>query len=134
MVEAVARPARPRSTSNPTELTDPRYYNIRWLELLDELKPRIESLRLAVLGQCGAEAVITGGAGQLASDLESCSGAGGRVQRSPRAELDVTDDAAMGAAFDGRRPDLVFNCAAFHNVEECETEEDAGSRRERPAP
>ena len=26
-------------------LTDPRYYNIRWLELLDEVKPRLESFR-----------------------------------------------------------------------------------------
>ena len=25
-----------------TELTDPRHYNIRWLELLSELKPGLE--------------------------------------------------------------------------------------------
>ena len=24
-------------------LTDPRHYNIRWLELLNEIKPRIDS-------------------------------------------------------------------------------------------
>ena len=28
---------------NPANLTDPRCYNIRWLELLNELKPRLES-------------------------------------------------------------------------------------------
>ena len=29
--------------ANPAALTDPRCYNIRWLELLNELKPRLES-------------------------------------------------------------------------------------------
>ncbi len=28
--------------SNPAELTDPRHYNIRWLELLNEVRPRME--------------------------------------------------------------------------------------------
>jgi nucleoside-diphosphate-sugar epimerase len=28
--------------SDPTSLTDPRYYNIRWIELLNEVKPRLE--------------------------------------------------------------------------------------------
>ena len=27
-----------------TMLTDPRHYNIRWLELLNEVKPRLENL------------------------------------------------------------------------------------------
>jgi hypothetical protein len=26
-----------------TMLSDPRYYNIRWIELLNELKPRLET-------------------------------------------------------------------------------------------
>jgi hypothetical protein len=28
--------------ANPAELTDPRCYNIRWLELMNELKPSLE--------------------------------------------------------------------------------------------
>ena len=28
-----------------TELTDPRHYNIRWLELMNELKPQLRALR-----------------------------------------------------------------------------------------
>jgi hypothetical protein len=28
--------------SSPAELTDPRCYNIRWLELMNELKPSLE--------------------------------------------------------------------------------------------
>jgi dTDP-4-dehydrorhamnose reductase len=65
--------------------------------------------------------VITGGGGQLASDLaEICDGADARS----RAELDVTDDAAVERAFEEARPEVVFNCAAFHNVDVCEREED----------
>ena len=42
-----------------------------------------------------------------------------------REELDVTDDAGVSSAPSRRlEPDVVFNCAAFHNVEVCEHEED----------
>ena len=41
-----------------------------------------------------------------------------------RADLDITDDAAVRAVFDEVRPTIVYNCAAFHNVEVCEREED----------
>jgi dTDP-4-dehydrorhamnose reductase len=67
--------------------------------------------------------LITGGGGQLASDLESQL-AGTEVFAPSRAELDVTDDAAVGDVFDRVRPTMVYNCAAFHNVEVCEREED----------
>jgi dTDP-4-dehydrorhamnose reductase len=66
-------------------------------------------------------ALVTGGGGQLASDLaEQLPDA---VARS-RSELDITDDDAVAAAFEQVQPTVVFNCAAFHNVEVCETEED----------
>jgi dTDP-4-dehydrorhamnose reductase len=68
--------------------------------------------------------LITGGGGQLASDLEALLGPAAHVAAPPRAVLDVTDDAAVTAAFETVRPDLVFNCAAFHNVEVCERDED----------
>ena len=72
----------------------------------------------------GRTVLITGGSGQLASDLhdrlrEACD-----VTAPTRAELDVTDDAVVAAAFERCRPSVVFNCAAFHNVEVCEREED----------
>jgi dTDP-4-dehydrorhamnose reductase len=70
-------------------------------------------------------ALVTGGGGQLASDLEEQLGAAGaEVRAFGRAELDVSDDAAVGEAFSAFRPEVVFNCAAFHNLDVCEREED----------
>jgi dTDP-4-dehydrorhamnose reductase len=66
-------------------------------------------------------ALITGGGGQLASSLADLLD--GADVRS-RSELDVTDDAAVARAFNEARPEVVFNCAAFHNVGICETDED----------
>ncbi|MEA2432366.1 MAG: dTDP-4-dehydrorhamnose reductase, partial [Thermoleophilaceae bacterium] len=66
-------------------------------------------------------ALVTGGGGQLASDL---------AEQLPnavalgRTQLDIRDDEAVARAFDDVEPATVFNCAAFHNVEVCETEED----------
>jgi dTDP-4-dehydrorhamnose reductase len=70
-------------------------------------------------------ALVTGGGGQLASDLEELLGARGwAVAARSRAELDVTDDDAVARAFEEARPEVVYNCAAFHNVDVCEREED----------
>jgi nucleoside-diphosphate-sugar epimerase len=44
VVEAVAALLVELDVDDPGSLADPRYYNIRWLELLNELKPRLESL------------------------------------------------------------------------------------------
>jgi dTDP-4-dehydrorhamnose reductase len=69
--------------------------------------------------------LITGGGGQLASDLEAQLGQDGAEVLAPsRAELDITDDAKLESIFASLRPTLVLNCAAFHNVEVCEREED----------
>jgi dTDP-4-dehydrorhamnose reductase len=68
--------------------------------------------------------LITGGGGQLASDLEAHLRFDAEVVAPSRADLDITDDAAVRAVFDDLRPAVVYNCAAFHNVEVCEREED----------
>lgn len=68
--------------------------------------------------------LITGGGGQLASDLEALLQGAAEVHAPRRADLDVTDDAAVESVFAAFRPTIVFNCAAFHNVEVCEREED----------
>ena len=43
VVEAVADLLKRIDLEDRTMLSDPRYYNIRWIELLNELKPRLES-------------------------------------------------------------------------------------------
>jgi nucleoside-diphosphate-sugar epimerase len=42
VVEAVQDLLRSIDLADPSSMTDPRYYNIRWIELLNEVKPRIE--------------------------------------------------------------------------------------------
>jgi dTDP-4-dehydrorhamnose reductase len=66
-------------------------------------------------------ALITGGGGQLASDLAAALG--DRATTFSRAELDITDDDALTRAFAQVEPDVVLNCAAFHNVDVCERED-----------
>lgn len=68
--------------------------------------------------------LITGGGGQLASDLEELVRGSCEVAAPGRAKLDITDQRAVDAIFEEHRPSVVFNCAAFHNVEVCEREED----------
>ena len=69
-------------------------------------------------------ALITGGGGQLASDLQSLLG-DERARSFSHAELDIADPAAVDRAFAEVQPEVVFNCAAFHNVDVCETEPDS---------
>jgi len=68
--------------------------------------------------------LITGGGGQLASDLESLLSPSVEVRAPGRAHLDITVDEAVDAVFEDFAPTVVYNCAAFHNVEVCEREED----------
>jgi dTDP-4-dehydrorhamnose reductase len=67
-------------------------------------------------------ALITGGGGQLASDLQSLLG--DQATSFSRAELDIADAAAVDRAFADVQPDVVFNCGAFHNLDVCEREPD----------
>jgi dTDP-4-dehydrorhamnose reductase len=48
------------------------------------------------------------------------------VKARSHAELDIADDDAVAEAVDG--VDVVFNCAAYHNVDLCETEEEMSFR------
>jgi dTDP-4-dehydrorhamnose reductase len=67
-------------------------------------------------------ALITGGGGQLASDLQDLLG--DDAVSLTHAELDIDDADSIDRAFAEHRPDAVFNCAAFHNVDQCEREPD----------
>ena len=65
-------------------------------------------------------ALITGGGGQLASDLELVLGTGARSYT--RGQLDITDPDAVSQVIDELEPEVVFNCAAFHNLDACEAD------------
>jgi dTDP-4-dehydrorhamnose reductase len=66
--------------------------------------------------------LITGAAGMLGRDLQEAL-AGRDVVALTRAELDITDPAAVAAALSG--VDVVFNCAAYTAVDAAETDEEA---------
>jgi dTDP-4-dehydrorhamnose reductase len=68
--------------------------------------------------------LITGAAGQLGSELAVLLAEAGTVWPATHEELDIADDAAVAGAFADFAPSLVVNCAAFHNVDVCEREED----------
>jgi dTDP-4-dehydrorhamnose reductase len=63
-------------------------------------------------------ALITGGGGQLASDLEQLLSGRSDVLARSRMELDVTDEAAVRAALADAQ--LVINCAAYTDVDGAE--------------
>lgn len=67
--------------------------------------------------------LVTGGRGQLGSDLTEQLEGRADVRSLGREELDVSDFDAVAAAVAETAGGTVFNCAAFHNVDQCETEE-----------
>jgi dTDP-4-dehydrorhamnose reductase len=72
--------------------------------------------------------LITGGNGQLGSDLAEQLADRADVRALGRAELDIADDGAVARILAETRADTVFNCAAYHNVDLCETEEEMSFR------
>jgi dTDP-4-dehydrorhamnose reductase len=65
--------------------------------------------------------VILGSRGQLATDLRPLLSRHEIVPLS-HVDIELTDHAAARARLDGERPDVVINTAAFHRVDDCETE------------
>jgi dTDP-4-dehydrorhamnose reductase len=68
--------------------------------------------------------LITGAGGQLGSDLATLLGDSDELVAAGHEQLDVTDDDAVAGVMTDLSPTLVINCAAFHNVDLCEREED----------
>ena len=69
---------------------------------------------------------ITGAAGMLGQDLVAASrSAGHDAVTLPRAELDITNASAVADALRVARADVVFNCAAWTDVDGAERDEDA---------
>jgi dTDP-4-dehydrorhamnose reductase len=69
------------------------------------------------------KALVTGASGQLGRALVARLGTSAHALG--RAQLDVTDAAAVSAALDSIRPDVVINAAAYNRVDAAETEPEA---------
>ncbi|CAM5667152.1 dTDP-4-dehydrorhamnose reductase [Streptomyces fumanus] len=68
--------------------------------------------------------LVTGAGGMLGRDMVAeLTRRGEDVVAAGRADLDITEPAALEAAFAGHRPDLVVNCAAYTAVDDAETDE-----------
>jgi dTDP-4-dehydrorhamnose reductase len=73
--------------------------------------------------------LITGAGGMLGRDLlTACERRGHDVVALPRAELDITDAAAVAEAIAHHHPDAVANCAAYTDVDGAESNEAAAMR------
>jgi dTDP-4-dehydrorhamnose reductase len=73
--------------------------------------------------------LVTGAGGQLGADLvRECTRRGDEVFGMTRAELDVGDRAAVLAAIDRRRPEVVVNAAAWTAVDACESDVERAMR------
>ena len=67
------------------------------------------------------KALVAGAGGQLGRTLARVLAAEGHdVAALARADLDVTDDAAVRATVGETRPDVIFNCAAYNAVDAAE--------------
>ena len=66
--------------------------------------------------------LVTGARGLLGTDVAAhlCGRDGEHVAALGRDELDVRDPAAVAAALDAHRPDVVVNCAAWTAVDAAE--------------
>jgi dTDP-4-dehydrorhamnose reductase len=85
--------------------------------------------------------LITGANGQLGSELKHILKTGvsefgtiaavyenAEVIGVDLEDLDITDRAAVNAFFEEHRPSLLFNCAAYTNVDGCESDEENAYR------
>ncbi|WP_016908107.1 dTDP-4-dehydrorhamnose reductase [Streptomyces xiaopingdaonensis] len=79
--------------------------------------------------------LVTGARGMLGRDVVAVlEAAGERVLPCTRAELDVTDGAAVAAALGTARPSVVVNCAAWTDVDGAEEAEPEAHRHNAEAP
>jgi dTDP-4-dehydrorhamnose reductase len=73
--------------------------------------------------------LVTGAGGMLGRDVMLAAGnAGHEVIGFGHTELDIADEAAVGAKIEAERPDVVINCAAWTDVDGAEEAEEAATR------
>ncbi len=72
-------------------------------------------------------AVVLGARGMLGTDLVSALRADpgfSRVEGGDLPEADITDEPAIQAFIAARKPDVIFNCAAYTDVDGCESRQE----------
>jgi len=72
--------------------------------------------------------LITGGKGQLGHDCAQVLSGSHAVTRIDIDELDIADSASVNQVADGTRPEVIINCAAFTQVDACETQTETAWR------
>jgi len=72
------------------------------------------------MGEVWSSVIVTGAEGQMGRAIVERFGAAATVHALGRRDLDITDAAAVAAAFARHRPALVVNCAAFTDVDGAE--------------
>jgi dTDP-4-dehydrorhamnose reductase len=65
--------------------------------------------------------LLLGGSGQLGSEIRA-RWIDDEIVAPAHCELDIEETADLALAIDAEAPDLVVNCAAFHNVDACESQ------------
>jgi dTDP-4-dehydrorhamnose reductase len=65
--------------------------------------------------------LLIGGSGQLGTEIRA-RWAGDAILAPAHGNLDILDADAVARAIDDHRAELVVNCAAFHNVDICESQ------------
>lgn len=71
----------------------------------------------------GRRILLTGAGGQLAADLAATfAAAGHHVVACRREDLDIADEAAVRAALEQERPDVILNPAAYNRVDNAEND------------
>lgn len=69
--------------------------------------------------------LITGGNGQLGKDCERVFSKNHAVTCVDIEDIDITDMNRLDTAITAIKPDVIINCAAFTNVDACETQKEA---------
>src|ERR1043165_2800086 len=74
-------------------------------------------------GRIAVKVLITGAGGMVGRTLaQFCAASGDEVAAYDHQSLDIADEESVMAAFERDRPEAVFNCAAWTDVDGCEEE------------
>src|ERR1051326_4581269 len=69
--------------------------------------------------------IVTGAGGMVGRAMvRHCLSRGAPIARLDHAALDITDEAAIESVFVREIPDVLFNCAAWTDVDGCERDTD----------